>query len=349
MVNWGVIGCGGIARRRMIPAAPHFQKSRIAAVMDVNADVTNEVAREANARGHASIDALLADPEVQAVYIATPVFLHRDQTIAAAKAGKHVLVEKPIALSIEDGREMLKACRDAGVYLAEGYMMKYQALHQKAREMVLAGEIGRVVFARAQLSCWYPDIPGAWRQNPEQGGGGALIDMATHLYDLLEYITGSRIVEVSAFTDTLTFNYPVDDSSTTLLRFDNGAHGVADAFFNVPDSAGQDRLEIYGNKGSIQAEGTIGQMPGGKMAAYLSDDSAGYDPQQSKESLNVAVREVSATPVNMYAAEIDAFSRCIESGEAPQLNSGEDGLHVLAVAQAAYESSRTGRAQTVTI
>lgn len=349
MVNWGVIGCGGIARRRMIPAASHFRSSRIVAVMDSVPDVTDDVARESSARPLHSVEEVLSDPEVQAVYIATPVFHHHDQVIAAARSGKHILVEKPLALSVEQGREMVDACRAAGVTLAEGYMMKFHSLHQKAREMVRNGDIGNVVFARAQLSCWYPDIPGAWRQDPAKGGGGALMDMATHLYDLMEYIIGSRIAEVSAFTGTLTFHYPVEDSSTTLVRFENGAHGVADAFFNVPDSAGQDRLEVYGNKGSIQAEGTIGQMPGGRMVAYLSDDSAGYDPQQSKESLSVAVREVTAEPINMYAAELDEVSSAIESGAPLRMNNGEEGLHVLAVAHAAYESSKTGRTVRVSV
>ena len=180
--------------------------------------------------------------------------------------------------------------------------------------------MGQVVFARAQLSCWYPDIPGAWRQDPKLGGGGALIDMATHGYDLLQYIVGSRVSEVMALTDTLTFGYPVEDSSTTLLRFENGAHGVVDAFFNVPDAAGQDRLEIYGNKGSIQAEGTIGQLPGGKMVAYTSDLARGYDPEQSKASLDVAMREIDYTPVSMYAAELDLSISLYLSGTAPSIH-----------------------------
>ena len=347
MVSWGIIGCGGIARRRMIPAAPELRLSQFVAVMDTDRAVTDEVAKESGAKPYYTESDLLADPDVHAVYIATPVFLHHEQVLNAAKAGKHVLVEKPLALSIEQGKEMVVASRNARVYLAEGYMMKYHALHLQARDIVARGDIGSVVSARAQLSCWYPDIPGAWRQDPALGGGGALIDMATHCYDLLEFIIGSRIAEVFAFTDTLTFHYPVEDSSTTLLRFENGAQATVEAFFNVPDTAGQDRLEIYGNKGSIQAECTIGQAPGGKMVAYLSDGSRDYDPQQSKDSLDVAIRQIDFDPVNMYAAEVDYLSSCIDSGIAPTVNTGEHGLHILGVAFAAYESSETGRKVTV--
>lgn len=343
MVNWGIIGCGGIAKRRMIPALPECKSSRLVAVMDVSTAAVDEVVELTGARGYATEAELLADPDVQAVYIATPVHLHRPQVLEAAAAGKHVLVEKPIGKTVAESEEMIAACKSAGIFLTEGYMMKFHALNVKAHEMVKAGEIGDVVFARAQLSCWYPPIPGAWRQDPKLGGGGALIDMATHCYDLLQYVIGSRIVEVFAFCDTLTHDYPVEDSSTTLLKFANGAHGVVDAFYNVPDCAGQDRLEVYGPKGSIQAEGTIGQAPTGKMVAYLSDDAKGYDPQQSKASLDVSVREIDYTPVNMYAAELDYLSGCIEARTPPAISTGEDGLHIMRVTEAAYESARTGR------
>ena len=343
MVNYGIIGCGGIARRRMVPAMPECKRSRLAAVMDVNADAVREVSAQTGAKGYMTETELLADPNVQAVYIATPVYLHRRQVVEAANAGKHVLVEKAIALDESEAKDMIAACKNAGVYLTEGYMMKFHDLHQKAALMVRNGDVGEVVFARAQLSCWYPDIPGAWRQEPGKGGGGALIDMASHCYDLLQYIVGSKIAEVFAFTNTLTFKYPVEDSSTTLLRFESGAHAVVDAFFNVPDAAGQDRLEIYGNKGSIQAEGTISQLPVGKMVAYLSDSAGDYDPHQNKTGLDVAVRQIEGSPANMYAAQLDYLSECIETSTPPTINTGEEGLDILRVIKGAYESAATGR------
>jgi len=344
MVNWGVIGCGGIADRRTIPGMMEAENVKLVAVMDIDAAAVDRVASKYGVdKKYYTPEDLLADPEVQAVYIATPVYLHRDQAVAAAQAGKHILVEKPLALNLEQGQDIVAAARDHKVKITEGYMMKFQRLHQKAKTMVEEGAIGRVVFARAQLSCWYPDIPGAWRQAPELGGGGALMDMATHCYDLLCWLIGGEVKDVSALADTLTFKYPVDDSSTTLLKFDNGAHGVVDCFFNVPDAAGQDRLELYGNKGSIQAEGTIGQVAGGKMVAYLSDEAREYDPQQSKTSLDVNVREITAEPKNMYASEVEYLSDCIEHDREPEINSASEGLKVLKVALAAYESARTGR------
>ena len=225
-------------------------------------------------------------------------------------------------------------------------MMKFHSLHQRAREIIQSGALGKVVLMRAQLSCWYPDMPGAWRQVPELGGGGALMDMATHLYDLLRWFVGD-VKEIIALADTQVFDYPVDDSSSTMLRFEGGAHGFVDAFFCVPDSSVLSRLEIYGSRGSILADGTIGQGSGGNMVAYLSDDSKGYDAQQSRESADVKPQQITAEPVNPYTGEIEYLSACIEEKRAPQMNSLEEGLQTLALAEAAYRSAKSGQREHI--
>lgn len=342
MVNWGVIGCGGIADRRTIPGLLEAKNARLLAVMDQVPEVTKRVQEKYGCpRSYDSVADLLADREIDAVYIATPVFAHAEQVMAAAAAGKHILVEKPLAMNTGQGREMIEACKKAGVYATEGYMMKFHSLHQRAKELIDSGALGKVVLMRAQLSCWYPDIPGAWRQDPKLGGGGALMDMATHLYDLMRWFVGD-VKEVSALADTLVFNYAVDDSSSTLLRFASGAHGYVDAFFCVPDASVLSRLEIYGSRGSILAEGTIGQSSGGTMVAYLEEGERGYDAQQAREAAQVKPQPITATPVNPYTGEIEYLSRCIETRQAPTLNSLEEGLQTLAVAEAAYRSARTG-------
>ena len=342
-VRWGVIGAGGIARRRTLPGMRHCRFAQAVALQDINHSAARDAAKEFGCRRvFATQEELLACDEVEAVYIATPVHLHASQFIAACRAGKHVLMEKPLAGDAQAARRMIAAAKKAGVYATEGYMMKFHALHQKAKGMVDRGEIGKVVFARGQLSCWYPPIPGAWRQIPKKGGGGALIDMATHIYDLLEWMVGP-IVGVVAFCDRLVHDYPVEDSSTTLLHFAGGAQGVVDCFFNVPDAAGQDRLELYGPLGAIQAAGTIGQMPTGEMFAYLSEAGKKYDPKQSKDSLAVKSRNVAYKPVNMYGAEVDYLSKCIREKRPPEINTLEHGLHVLKIALAAYKSAKTGK------
>jgi len=346
-VKWGVIGAGGIAYRRTIPGMMEAKKAELVAVMDVNKKACRQVAKEFDVPGcYFDAAAILEDPRVEAVYIATPVYLHAEHVCMAAAAGKHILCEKPLAMTLAEARKVARVVRKAGIRFSEGYMMRFNTLHQKAKKMIDDGLIGDVVMGRAQLSCWYPDMRGAWRQVPELGGGGALIDMACHCYDLLRMFMG-EITEVVAFTDTLTFRYPVEDSATTLLRCGRGAHGVVDTFFNVPDAAGQDRLEVYGNKGSIQAQGTIGQLPGGEMVAYLSPAAKDYDPKQDKLSLNVRVRKIKAKPVNTYGAEVDYLSTCILKDREPEINTLEDSLQLLKIIEAAYKSAKTGRAQKV--
>ncbi|MBI3947030.1 MAG: Gfo/Idh/MocA family oxidoreductase [Armatimonadetes bacterium] len=347
MVNWGVIGCGGIADRRTIPGLMEAKNARLVAVMDQVPEATQRVkAKHACPKAYDTVEALLADQEIQAVYIATPVFAHKDQVIAAAQAGKHVLVEKPLALNSAQGREMLAVVKAAGVYATEGYMMKFHSLHQRAKEIIASGALGKIVLMRAQLSCWYPEIPGAWRQDPALGGGGALMDMATHLYDLMRWFVG-EVREVTALVDTLVFNYKSEDASTMLLRFEGGTHGFVDAFFCVPDASVLSRLEVYGSRGSILAEGTIGQGSGGTMVAYLEEGDKGYDADQTREAADVKPQPITAEPVNPYTAEIEYLSRCIEEKRAPEINTLEEGLRTLVIAEAAYRSARTGQRERV--
>ncbi len=347
MTRWGIIGCGGIARRRVLPARKDMRRTGFVAVMDVDGSVAMDVAAETGLRACSEISGILEDPEIDAVYIATPVYLHHQQALQAAEAGKHVLLEKPLALNTEQAREIVECFEQRGLFLMEGYMMKFHSLNRAAAASVRDGRIGKPVFLRAQLTCWYPEIPGAWRQDPALGGGGALMDMATHLFDLLEELAGSQIIRVACLAGTRTFSYPVEDSSVTLLQFENGATGVAEAFYNIPDAAALGRLEVYGTGGSILGEGTIGQDPGGSMRLFSAAGDGGYDALQRRDLTGVMWEEVPAPPVDMYAAEFDYLSGCIENGTPPEISTGRQGVHVLEVAEAAYRSARTGQAVPV--
>ena len=342
-VKWGVIGCGGIADRKTIPEGIIPAKNaELVAVMDVTEDKLKEVSEKySNVRSYLSEEELVNDREVDVVYTATPVYLHSKQVALAACAGKHILCEKAMALTIKDCQDMINVCKENKVKLGIGFMMRYHAYHIKAKEMVEEGLLGKITFCRAQLSCWYPDIEGAWRQDSELGGGGSLIDMGSHCIDVLETIIGSKVEEVSCFTDTLVHHYPVEDTAVAILRFDNGAQGVVDNCFSIPDASSKNRLEIYGSKGSILAEGTIGQLPGGEMWAYREKETKGYESQQVREASSTKV-EIKLVPINMYQAEIEDFSRCIEEDSTHSIT-GEDGLWSQKVMLACYESARAGQ------
>jgi len=340
--KWGVLGSGGIAKRRTIPEGiVPASNAELVAVFDLNLTANSEVARQFNARAVANVEELLRG-DLDAVYLATPPNVHREQTLACAAAGKHVLCEKPLGLTVADAEAMIVACQQAGVRLGTAFMMRFHAQHQAALKLLRDGQLGQPVFARAQLSCWYPPMPGAWRQDPALGGGGSLMDMGGHCIDLLEMFFGP-VQTVSCFINRTVHRYASEDSAVASLRFANGALGGVDAFFCLPDEASQNRLELYGSLGSILAEGTIGQGAAGEMIAYLKKRDTGHDAQQARScSGGVAIH---SEPVNTYRAEIEEFSQAVLEGRDPS-NNAALGLQSQRVLAACYESARTGKVVT---
>lgn len=337
-VNFGVIGAGGIAYRKTIPGMKKAKNCRLVAVMDpVNIE---KIAADLRVpKAYAREEDLLADPEVEAVYIASPVNCHARQIKMAAEAGKHVLCEKPLCLNLKQAKESVEVCRKNKVFLQEGYMMKFHGAHVKIKELVDEGRLGKIVYMRAQLSCWYPKMEGAWRQDPKQGGGGSLIDMATHLYDLLESFAGP-IRRVVAMTGTVVQDYKSEDASTTVLEFKSGAHGSVDCFFCIPDEASRTRLEVYGTHGAIFTEGTIGQSTGGKMEGIFGLGDAAYDAAQDKD-VKRTFQRIPFEKINPYTAECSYFADCILAGRRPQINGPKNALHIMGLTEKAYRSYKT--------
>jgi predicted dehydrogenase len=343
-VRWGVIGSGGIARRRTIPEGiVPASNAELAAVFDLDARANAAVAEQFGAHACASRRELLEREDVNAAYVATPAHVHHEQVLAAAEAGRHVLCEKPLGLSVEQARGMIEACDRAGVKLGVGFMMRFHACHREALRLIEAGALGKLVYGRAQLSCWYPPIAGAWRQEPSLGGGGAMMDMGGHCIDLLEMLFGP-VRRVCCRIGRLVHDYASEDAATALLVFDGGAQGTVDTFFCVPDAASRNRLEIYGSRGSLLAEGTIGQAPGGTMVAQLQEAPKAYDARQARSGSGGLI--LAPEPVNTYRAEIEDFSGAILEDRPPS-NGAELGLRSAAVLAACYESARTGRAVDV--
>jgi predicted dehydrogenase len=347
-IKWGVIGSGGIARRRTIPEGiAKARNAQLSVVFDINQQANAEVAKEFAAEQAASIDELLGTG-VDAVYVATPAYVHAEQVQACAEAGKHVLCEKPLGMTVAEAEDMIKLCRQKQVKLGCAFMMRFVAQHLEALHLIEEGRLGRPVYARAQLSCWYPPIEGAWRQNPATGGGGALIDMGGHCIDLMEMFFG-RITRVSCFINNSVHDYKSEDSAAAMLFFENGALGTVDTFFCIPDNSSKNVLELYGSKGSILAEGTIGQGPAGKMVAFLEQNGKDYDAKQTRTAAEGTLYQVRCRgmaiepePVNTYQAEIEEFSQSIIDDRQPVI-SGDLGLRSQKILTACYESARLGK------
>ena len=320
-VKWGVIGAGGIADRRTMPGMMLARNAEIIAVMDVNESILDGLKQKYNAKyAYNNADDLIANPEVEAVYIATPVVFHAEQAVKAARAGKHVLMEKPIAMSVEEGRQVIKDIDATGVKSACGFMMRFGALNMKMKELIEQGILGQVVSAKAQFTCWYPDMPNCWRQQKKNGGGGAFVDMGVHCIDLIQHILNTEADKVSALIDTKTFKYEVDDSASVLMRLKNGCNAYVEANFNIPDKAAKWRLEFYGTKGCMIAHDTIHQLDTGSVEVTLDDGSV----------LNVA-----ADFGNMYTKEVESFSDSILN-DTPVEVPLADGVQVQEIVEAAY-------------
>jgi len=243
-------------------------------------------------------------------------------------------------LNVAEAEEMVSAADKAELLLGTAFMMRFQSQHEALRRMAEQGLLGNLAFGRAQLSCWYPPIPGAWRQDPALGGGGALMDMGCHVIDLLESIFG-RVRRLSCFTANSVHNYAVEDNAVVLLSFASGATGTVDTLYCVPDESSKNRLEVYGSLGSVLAEGTIGQGSQGRMRAFLRQSSGEYDAQQIGQMAQGV--EVAPPAVNPYQAEVEDFSLAVLEGRPPRVD-GRAGLWSQRLMAACYQSARSGAA-----
>jgi predicted dehydrogenase len=338
-IKWGVIGSGGIARRRTIPEGIlPASNAELVAVYDLDPNANAEVARQFKARAVSSVSELLCAP-VEAVYVATPPACHDEQVVACAQAGKHILCEKPLGLTVDEAEKMIAACQEAGVILGAGFMMRFHTQHQAALKLIQAGRLGKLVFGRVQLSCWYPPMVGAWRQDPATGGGGSLMDMGGHCIDLLEMFFGPS-KQVSCLLNRTVHSYQSEDSAVVTLMFESGALAVADNFYCIPDQGSLNVLELYGSRGSILAKHTIGQGDRGEMVAFLEEHGAGYSAQQIRD-LGQGM-PIQPAPYNTYRAEIEEFSQALLERRQPA-DHAQLGLQSQKVLAACYESARRGK------
>lgn len=309
----------------------------LSTVYDVNKSLNDDVAKEFSAHAAKSVSDVIGS-DVDAVYIASPPNVHLDQVIACAEKKKHILCEKPLGLTTAEIEKMIKVCETEGVQLGVGLMMRFSSQHQEALKAIEQGIVGKPVFGRAQLSCWYPPIKDAWRQNLSQSGGGSLMDMGSHCIDLLEMFFG-RISNVYCRISNAVHDYAVEDSAVVLLGFANGATAIVDTHFCVPDAASKNMLELYGSRGSILAKGTIGQSESGEMTIYSENGQSGYDANQLRES--TGGRDINPVPVNTYLAEIQEFGSAILENRKP-LNDASVGLRNQQIITACYQSAKTG-------
>lgn len=254
-IRWGIIGCGDVARRRVATAIQTDPGSELIAVCRRNQQALDKFCADFNVPlGTTDASQLIASSDLDALYIATPVHLHHPQTIASASVGKHVLVEKPMAMSVQECNTMVQVCQEKGVKLGVAYYRRFYPVVQRMLDLMAEGTIGTVLSVSAVTCNPFPmdeSDDGYWRVIPEQGGGGALMDIGSHRIDLLQHIAGP-ISEVHGFCDQRAVAYNADNCSTVSMRFASGVHGLVQCFFSA--KIDPDRFTIIGTDGQLVSQ-----------------------------------------------------------------------------------------------
>ncbi len=254
-VGWGLIGCGDIARKRVAPALRDLENCELLAVSRADASRAEAFAREFGARRwHADWRELLADTEVEAVYVATPVHLHAEQAVAAAEAGKHILCEKPMALSAAECARMNAAAEANCVRLGVAYYRRFYPSVERVVEILRSGEIGTPIVA--QLNAFErfepgPEHPRRWLLDKQRSGGGPMFDFGCHRVEVLLNLFGTP-TQVRAITSNILFPREVEDTACALFEFERGPQAVLSVTHAAREA--QDTLEIFGSEGSVRAD-----------------------------------------------------------------------------------------------
>ena len=334
-IGWGIISTGRHPDSKMAPAINASGDSYIAAVASQDSNRAQAFASKHNATSSFdSVDALIHDPNVDIVYIASPNFLHAEQTIKAANAGKHVLVEKPMALSLRDAENMIEACLKFSVTLGVGFHLRAHEAHQQIRKLVSNGDLGKINFAEAN---WGRGVRGqenpplrsglqAWWDDPNKIGAGAFMATGVHCGDLLRFTLNDEVSSVSATTDA-TKKKPLEEFAHLTLQFSKGAIATIMTGRKTPDYF-RNEIGIYGTNGSAYTNSTIDMNQTGSLCA--STDLINFNVNYDYD------------PIKLYTLQVEAFQRALQTNSQP-LATGFDGLRTVELTLAMLESAKTMR------
>ena len=326
-VAWGIVGFGWVARDYMAPgirAAGH----RLVAVADPG-EASRAAAEAEGARAYARLEDLVNDPEVEAVYVATPNHLHREAIEALAGSGKAILCEKPMAASLDEAVAMVAALRGGETFYGTAFDQRHHPAHRAMRDAIRAGRLGTVTAIRIVYACWLPrawtSFAGQdnWRIDPAKAGGGALMDLAPHGLDLVDFLLDESIHDLAALTQARAQDYAVDDGALLIGRTPSGVLANLHVAYNCPDALPRRRLEVSGTKGLLTAIDTMGQVAGGTLS--FTDGSTGLS-----ETLPF---DGEASP---FLEQVKAFGSALRRPEEREAYSAARDLHTMRLLARAY-------------
>jgi len=258
MIHWLVIGIGDIARRRVIPAILQESRSRLQAILTRDPE---KAAAYPGVQVFTSIEDALQSSLIDAVYVASPVFLHAPQTIACLKAGKHVLCEKPTAMNYREAQSMVAAAHSNSKLFAVAYYRRLFPKLLRAKQLIAEGAIGQPVEAEANCHSWLsadgPDRVRNWMLDPAMAGGGPLYDIACHRIDAMNFLFGEPS-RATGFLSNAVHPLAVEDSATVLIQYAGGIHATVDARWN--SRVKRDQFRVIGTDGEMNLDPLSGPM-----------------------------------------------------------------------------------------
>ncbi|KRF12048.1 Gfo/Idh/MocA family protein [Paenibacillus sp. Soil787] len=332
-IKVAVVGCGSIAKHRHIPEYAWNSNVELVAFVDPVLERAEHYAQLHGGKAYSNYTEMLKQEKVDAVSVCTPNFLHAEVSIAAANAGAHVLVEKPMASTAEEAEAMIDAAKKNGVFLMVGHNQRLMPPHVKAKEILNSGKLGKVLTFRTSFGHpgpegWSVDGRESWFFRKEEATMGAMGDLGVHKSDLIRWMLADEVAQVAAFVGTLhKEGTDVDDNATCLLRMKSGATGSLVASWTY--YKGQDNSTVlWCENGVIK----IDTDPNDQVIVELRDGTV----ERYK------VGQIATNEKQTHSGIIDEFITCILEGQKPRI-SGEEGLRSLQVILAAFESEATGK------
>jgi predicted dehydrogenase len=332
-IRYGIIGSGTITRKFYMEwwfkDDPNVE---CVALCDTNKELVEKMAKTYNVgKTYTDYKELLKQDDIDAVCINTPNYLHREMALAAAEAKKHILVEKPMAMNIDEANDMIKAAKDNGVLLMVEQMQRFETAHEAAKKIIDEGKLGKIFTIRCKLGhsgpeFWNTDgVMRNWYFKKAMSGGGSMADVGIHAIDLIRWLTGKKITEVNAQIATLQKDIEVEDNGIGLLKFEDGTIGVVESSWTTGPWGVQSA--IYGEKGTLHI--VKGQKS--YMQLHLCNQPP-EDPSGTKEVIDVELAAES-----MHKSPVTYFANCIRENKKPFI-SGEEGRDSLEVIQACYKA-----------
>ncbi len=342
MINIGVIGCGKIAQVRHLPEYDSHPLVRISGVFDAEKSRAGEIAEKYHTKAYASYEDMLKDDNVDAVSVCTANNSHCEVTVKALEAGKHVLCEKPMAVTYEECKRMVETARRTERFLMVGHNQRLTKTHKKAKELVEKGEIGKVItfkstFGHSGPENWAVDKNNIWFFNKAAASFGAMADLGVHKTDLIQFLLAERIKEVVAVTGTLDKKdnqgnaIGVDDNAICIYKMESGIIGnvnVSWSYYGDEDNS----TVLYGTEGC--------------MKIYDNPDYSIVVEKKDGQKIYYAIDKIQTNGQQSKSGVIDCWISCLEKKIPPEI-SGEEAFYAMKAVFAALESARTGHSVLV--